>query len=121
MGTVSSAAVVPPRHWPFFLIGVLLFAAGPVAYFVQFRLHFLKMPWYAPALATAGVLLMAVSVWEHRGVWRSVGLAAIRRRVRPRMVPVAGRYQDTRLHRTRPGRPQGPRVRHDAHRRRAVH
>jgi hypothetical protein len=77
MVTVPSEPVAtsaPPRRWPLFLLGVLLFVAGPVAYYIQFRLAYLKMPWYLPALATAGVLLMAVSVWQHPGVWRTIGL-----------------------------------------------
>ncbi len=78
MVTVPSEPVAtsaPPRRWPLFLLGVLLFVAGPAVYFVQFRLNHLKMAWYAPVLASAGVLFMAVSVWQRRGVWRSVGLA----------------------------------------------
>ena len=65
---------VPPRRVPLFLAGVLLFLVGPAIYFVQFRLKYLWMPWYLPILASAGVLLMIVSVWQRRGIWRSAGL-----------------------------------------------
>jgi hypothetical protein len=58
-----------------FLLGGLLFLAGPAIYFVHVRLQILKMPWYVPVLATVGVLCMAVSVRRRRGVWRSCGLA----------------------------------------------
>jgi hypothetical protein len=65
----------PPRRWPLFLIGVLLVFLGPaILYVVQFRMYHLKTPWYVPILASVGVLLMAVSVWQRRGIWRSVGL-----------------------------------------------
>jgi hypothetical protein len=64
-----------PRRWPLFLIGFLLVVAGPVIYVVQMQLQNLAMPWYVPGLATLGVLCMALSVKQRRGVWRIVGLA----------------------------------------------
>ena len=70
----DTPASAPPRHWPLFLLGVLLFVIGPAIYFVQLRMQNLRMPWYVPALATVGVLCMAVSVGQRRGVLRSVGL-----------------------------------------------
>jgi hypothetical protein len=71
-GTVTAAR--PTRHWPLFLLGVLLFVAGPAIYAVEFQMKHLKTPWYAPIMATAGVLLMAVSVIQRRGILRIVGL-----------------------------------------------
>ena len=70
----QTPASVPPQHWPLFLLGVLLFVIGPAIYVVQLRMQNLGMPWYVPALATVGVLCMAVSVGQRRGVLRSVGL-----------------------------------------------
>ena len=32
------------------------------------------MPWYLPSLATLGVLFMIASVWQRRGIVRSVAL-----------------------------------------------
>jgi hypothetical protein len=65
-----------PRRWPLFLAGVLLFLAGPILYVVQFSQGQLWMPWYVPVLATIGVLFMIASVWQRRGVLRSLGLVA---------------------------------------------
>ncbi len=64
----------PLRRWPLFLTGALLFLVGPVIYFFQLHAQRLAMPWYLPALATAGVLCMAASVAQRRGVLRTVGL-----------------------------------------------
>jgi hypothetical protein len=71
MNTLPSQRL--PRQWPLFLAGLLLFAAGPVAYIVQVQLEYLIMPWYVPILASVGVLLMALSVWQRGGLWRNVG------------------------------------------------
>jgi hypothetical protein len=70
----AAAAAQPTRRWPLFLVGVLLFIAGPAIYYVQFQMKHLVTPWYAPIMASVGVLLMAMSVWQRRGVLRSVGL-----------------------------------------------
>jgi hypothetical protein len=72
--TETAAVTAPPRRWPFFLLGVLLFILGPAVYAVQFSLKHLGMPWYLPILATLGVLFMLVSVWQRRGLLRSGGL-----------------------------------------------
>jgi hypothetical protein len=65
----------PPRRLPWFAAGVLLFVAGPLLYAWQFSQGRLGMPWYAPGLATLGVVLMAFSAWQRRGLARCVGLA----------------------------------------------
>jgi hypothetical protein len=70
----NTALNAPPRSWPLFLSGVLLFVLGPAIYFVQISLGHLDMPWHLPVLAAVGVLFMAASVLQRRGVWRSVGL-----------------------------------------------
>jgi len=57
-----------------FLLGVLLVFAGPVVYIIQFNMKQLVVPWYAPVLATLGVLLMLASVWRRPGVLRISGL-----------------------------------------------
>ena len=70
----QTSASAHPRRWPLFLLGVLLFLSGPVLYFVQLQVQYLGMPWYVPALATAGVVCMAISVGQRRGILRSAGL-----------------------------------------------
>jgi hypothetical protein len=71
----ARAAVTPrTRHWTLFLAGTLLFVLGPALYIVQFRSKNLATPWYLPALSTAAVALMIVSVWRRPGVVRGIGL-----------------------------------------------
>ena len=70
----DTAVSVPPRRWPLFLMGVLLFLLGPAIYVVQVILGRLEMPWHVPVLSAVGVLLMAASVLQRPGVWRSMGL-----------------------------------------------
>ena len=65
----------PPRRRPLFVLGVLLFLAGPIGYAIQVSLAQWFVPWYVPVLATLGILCMAASVCQRPGVWRSIGLA----------------------------------------------
>ena len=60
----------PPRRLPLYLLGTLLFIAGPVIYFIQFRMNRLVVPWYAPILATVGVVLILIAVMQRGGVIR---------------------------------------------------
>lgn len=71
---LPAAANPLTRRWPFFLLGILLFLAGPLIYVIQFRQHYLATPWYVPALATLGGLLMIVAVWQRWGWLRAIGL-----------------------------------------------
>src|SRR5712692_3644388 len=65
----------PPRRWPLFLAGVLLFVLGPVIYFVQSsQFGYMKMPWHMLILAAVGVLCMVISVCQRGGILRSAGL-----------------------------------------------
>ena len=67
--------VIRPRGWPLFLVGALLFLAGPVAYMVQINMGRLTTPWYIPILSTAGVGIMAWSLVRRFGIFRTIGLA----------------------------------------------
>src|SRR5438445_7509439 len=71
------ALKVPQRRWPFYCLGLLLFLLGPLIYAVQFRAHVLATPWYAPVLATLGVLSVIVSVRQRPSVPRGAGLALL--------------------------------------------
>jgi hypothetical protein len=65
----------PPRRWPLFLLGFLLIVLEPVLYVIQFSLQRIDvMPWYLPGLTSAGILLMAASAWQRRGILRIGGL-----------------------------------------------
>jgi hypothetical protein len=72
----------PPalRHFPdrlFLALGLGVAFLGLIAYAVQVSLHYLKTPWYVPGLATLGVLLVVVSLWHRRTVWRVLALVLV--------------------------------------------
>lgn len=71
----NQPAAILGRSSPLFLLGVPLFVLGPLIYFVQLQIPRFDIPWYVPIFSTLGVVLMAISVWHHRGILRSVGLA----------------------------------------------
>jgi hypothetical protein len=75
VNNAEQARTSAERRWPLFLAGVLLCVLGPVAYFVQLQMHLLWMPWYVPALCTAGVALMMVSLLRRPGIWRCLVVA----------------------------------------------
>jgi hypothetical protein len=52
----------------------LLAALGVVGCVAQIATHHLVTPWYLPASATLGVVLLVVSLWQARTVWRVLGL-----------------------------------------------
>ena len=60
------------------LLGLGLAALGVFAYVVQ-KLAFgaLVMPWYMPALALIGIVLVAISLVEKRNIWRIVALLVV--------------------------------------------
>ena len=47
---MDNPPLTPPRRWPLFLLGVLLFVAGPILYAIQFSSGVLFVPWYVPVL-----------------------------------------------------------------------
>ena len=62
------------RGWPLFLLGVLVFFAGPAAYAVQVAgLRQTVMPWAMLALTSVGVVLMALSLVRYFSVLRTIG------------------------------------------------
>ena len=61
----------------FHLLGLGLAALGVVAYGVQLWLQRLTLPWYMPALALLGAVLVIASLWEKRTVWRVLALVAV--------------------------------------------
>jgi hypothetical protein len=62
-----------PSHYPgrFLLaVGLALPFLGILAYVVQVSLQRLMTPWYMPVLATLGVVLVFMAIWQARSVWR---------------------------------------------------
>jgi hypothetical protein len=69
-----------PRRIPgrlFLLLGPALAALGIIGYIVQMSYQRLAAPWYMPGLATLGVVLVVVSLWERRSFWRVLTLVAV--------------------------------------------
>jgi hypothetical protein len=44
---------------------------------VQISLQRLMLPWYMPALALLGVVLVVMSLWQRRTLWRVLALLAV--------------------------------------------
>lgn len=71
----SPNVATPPRGWPLFVLGVLVFFLGPVIYAVQLTaLGQTTMPWHMLILMSVGVVLMAASLWRRFGVLRTIGV-----------------------------------------------
>jgi hypothetical protein len=74
MTTPSTAS---PRGRLLMLLGLGLAALGIAAYAVRLWLHRLSVPWYMPAMALVGAILVAVSLREKRTVWRVLALIVV--------------------------------------------
>jgi hypothetical protein len=75
MESASPQPIAAPRRWPLFLAGIALFVIGPaLSAFEILVLARLQTAWYVPILATLGVLLMAISTWQRKGVLRVLAL-----------------------------------------------
>src|SRR5437868_11225443 len=59
------------------LLGLGLAVLGVAAYVVQISLQRLMLPWYMPALALLGVLLVVMSLLQRRTLWRVLALLAV--------------------------------------------
>jgi hypothetical protein len=77
MTSSSRAAPHRSRGRFFLLLGLGLAVLGVAAYVVQISLQRLMTPWYMPILASLGVVLVVLSLWERRTVWRVFALLAI--------------------------------------------
>jgi hypothetical protein len=73
--SVAKAVRVPGRL--FLALGLLVPALGVVGFIVQMSMQRLVAPWYMPAAATLGVVLVAVSLWQGRSVWRVLALVLV--------------------------------------------
>jgi hypothetical protein len=79
MANDSTTPVVDTRKRGRLLVwtGVGLALLGIVLCIVQFSLKILYVPWYAPALATTGALLLLAAVAQRRGVIRIIALVLV--------------------------------------------
>src|SRR5262245_12342318 len=59
------------------LLGLGFAVLGVVAYVVQISLERLTFPWYMPALALLGVVLVVTSLWQRRTLGRVLALVAV--------------------------------------------
>src|SRR5579863_2608221 len=59
------------------LLGLGLAFLGVLAYVVQLSLQRLIFPWYMPALALLGIVLVVMSLWQRRTVWRVLALVTV--------------------------------------------
>ena len=74
---MNTATTATPRHYPgrfYLLLGLALPFLGIIAYVVQVSLQRLTTPWYMPAIATLGLILVIVALCQARSVWRVVAL-----------------------------------------------
>jgi hypothetical protein len=77
---MTSSTPAAPRRYPGRLLAALGFALaalGVIGYAVQFSLHHLTTPWYMPAAATLGAVLLIVSLWQARTVLRVLALLLV--------------------------------------------
>ncbi len=61
----------------YFWAGIGVCLLGPALLFVQFGLKRLFVPWYSPALATIGAMLLLLAVARRRGIARIVALVLV--------------------------------------------
>ncbi len=77
MTTSSIAKPVCKPGRLYLALGVLTALLGVVGFVVQMLMQRLAAPWYMPVAATLGVVLVAVSLWQARSVWRVLALVLV--------------------------------------------
>jgi FtsH-binding integral membrane protein len=76
----TSAPVAESRRFSgkvWLALGIGLLLLGPALYVIQFQAKVLTVPWYAPALATVGVVMLLLAVLERPTVWRIAALTLV--------------------------------------------
>ncbi|MSU78732.1 MAG: hypothetical protein EXS16_11645 [Gemmataceae bacterium] len=68
----TSTSTPAPRTWPLIVAGTVFLVLGPVIYGTQIAMGQLVTPWYLPAFATVGVVLMMAAFVRRPGVLRGV-------------------------------------------------
>jgi hypothetical protein len=79
MSTLATtpAAVPRSRGRGYFWLGLGLCALGIAGFMAQFALNIPKTPWYSPALATIGALLLLLSLARRFTIPRVLGLLLV--------------------------------------------
>jgi len=74
--STTAPPIAPPKPGGRLLLWAGIFAVivGPVAYQLQMNAANLTTPWYVPALATVGTLLIVVSLRKRVTAWRVLAL-----------------------------------------------
>jgi hypothetical protein len=75
--TTAIAPVAAIRRHPgklYLALGIALVLVGPILWMIQIQAKLFWTPWYAPALATAGVGLVLLSVLLRPTIWRIAAL-----------------------------------------------
>ena len=77
---MSTESGTGPRRSPGRVLvaaGLGFAALGMAGYAAQLSQHRLTTPWYLPASATLGAVLVAASLWQRRSVWRVLALLLV--------------------------------------------
>jgi hypothetical protein len=59
------------------LAGLGLAVLGVAVYAIQLSMKRLMLPWYMPAAALIGLVLVLASLWKRRTVWRVLALVVV--------------------------------------------
>lgn len=68
----TSTSTPAPRTWPLIVAGTVFLVLGPVIYGTQIAMGQLVTPWYLPAFATVGGVLMSAAFVRRPGVARGL-------------------------------------------------
>ena len=77
---MATSSTLEPRRASgqfFLLLGIVVAVLGAIGYVVQIKAERLTAPWYVPIAATIGLLLVVVSLWRRRTVWRALVLVLL--------------------------------------------
>ncbi len=76
--TTTTAASAPRSPGRLFLaLGLGIPLLGVLGYVIQFSMKSLRTPWYVPGAATLGMILVILSIWKARSVWRVLALILV--------------------------------------------